>query len=87
MEAMVLRRPVITTAVAGIPELVRNGESGWLVAAGSIDELTEAMANCLSTPATQLAAMGHAARARALQRHSIDTEASKLARHFMEAMT
>lgn len=86
MEAMVLQRPVIATAVAGIPELVRNGECGWLVAAGSIDELTNAMENCLSTSVVQLATMGRAARARALQRHSIDTEASKLARHFMKAM-
>ena len=86
MEAMVLQRPVITTAVAGIPELVRNGESGWLVAAGSIDELIDAMANCLSTTPMQLATMGQAARARALQRHSIDTEASKLAAHFNRAM-
>ncbi|MES2583330.1 MAG: glycosyltransferase family 4 protein [Pseudomonadota bacterium] len=87
MEAMVLQRPVITTAVAGIPELVRNGESGWLVSAGSVDELTDAMANCLATPATQLAVMGQAARARALTRHSIDTEASKLAGHFIRAMS
>jgi len=86
MEAMVLQRPVITTAIAGIPELVRNGESGWLVAAGAIDELTDAMVSCMSTPAMRLAAMGLAARERALQRHSIDTEASKLAAHFIQAM-
>ena len=34
MEAMALRRPVISTYVAGIPELVRDGEHGWLVPAG-----------------------------------------------------
>ena len=28
---MALRRPVISTYVAGIPELVRDGETGWLV--------------------------------------------------------
>lgn len=87
MEAMVLQRPVITTAVAGIPELVRNGENGWLVSAGAIDELTNAMADCLATPLTQLAVMGRAARARALARHSVDTEASKLAQHFTRAMS
>lgn len=86
MEAMALRRPVVTTAVAGIPELVRHGESGWLVAAGSIDELADAMASCLATPAYQLTVMGLAARERALQRHSVDTEASKLAQLFREAM-
>ncbi|MEI4479854.1 glycosyltransferase, partial [Klebsiella pneumoniae] len=35
MEAMALRRPVISTYVAGIPELVRDGDTGWLVPAGS----------------------------------------------------
>lgn len=86
MEAMALRRPVLTTSVAGIPELVRNGECGWLVAAGSVDELADAMADCLSTSPLQLTAMGQAARERALQRHSVDIEASKLADHFMRAM-
>ena len=39
MEAMALRRPVITTYVAGIPELVRDGENGWLVPAGDVEAL------------------------------------------------
>ncbi len=30
MEAMSLRRPILSTYVAGIPELVRPPESGWL---------------------------------------------------------
>jgi glycosyltransferase involved in cell wall biosynthesis len=34
MEAMALCRPVISTYVAGIPELVCAGEHGWLVPAG-----------------------------------------------------
>ena len=42
MEAMVLGRPVISTFVGGIPELVRPGENGWLVPAGDI----EALAGC-----------------------------------------
>src|SRR5205807_4418120 len=32
MEALALARPVITTAIAGIPELVDNG-CGWLIPA------------------------------------------------------
>ena len=36
MEAMALRRPVISTYVAGIPELVISGEHGWLVPAGDV---------------------------------------------------
>jgi len=37
MEAMVLRRPVLTTYVAGIPELVQPGKNGWLFPAGDVD--------------------------------------------------
>ena len=86
MEAMSLHRPVLTTAVAGIPELVRHEECGWLFAAGSIEELADAISSCLATPADQLATMGQAAHARVLQRHSIDTEVSKLAQHLTAAI-
>jgi colanic acid/amylovoran biosynthesis glycosyltransferase len=86
MEAMALRRPVLTTAVAGIPELVSQGEVGWLFSAGAVDELADAMAQCLATPAAKLSAMGAAAHKRVLQRHSIDTEAAKLAKLLREAM-
>jgi len=82
MEAMALRRPVLTTYVAGIPELVRQGENGWLFPAGTVEELAAAMADCLSQPADVLQRMGEAAYQRVLQRHDIDIEAAKLARYF-----
>ncbi|WP_343586092.1 glycosyltransferase [Pseudomonas sp.] len=82
MEAMALRRPVLTTYVAGIPELVRPGENGWLFPAGAVDELAVAMAECLAQPAEVLQRMGEAARQRVLQRHDIDTEAARLAGYF-----
>lgn len=82
MEAMALRRPVLTTYVAGIPELVRPGENGWLFPAGAVDELAAAMADCLAQPAETLQRMGEAARQRVLQRHDIDTEAARLASYF-----
>ena len=79
MEAMALRRPVLTTYVAGIPELVRPGENGWLFPAGAVQELADAMLDCLAQPAEALQRMGEAAYHRVLERHSIDTEAAKLA--------
>jgi colanic acid/amylovoran biosynthesis glycosyltransferase len=85
MEAMSLRRPVLSTFVAGIPELVQPGESGWLVPAGDVERLADAMAQCLQTPDDVLARMGEAARARALARHDVDTEAAKLAALFEHA--
>ena len=84
MEAMALRRPVLTTSIAGIPELVRPSREGWLFAAGSVDALCLAMEEFLATPAQQLQQMGEAARDRVLERHSIDTEAAKLVRLFGE---
>ena len=58
MEAMALRRPVLTTMIAGIPELVRQDENGWLFSAGDVGELAEAMIACLSTSEARLAEMG-----------------------------
>ena len=85
MEAMALKRPVISTYVAGIPELVIDGESGWLVPAGSALDLTNALEAMLSAPYQQLIDMGEAAYHRVKQRHDIDTEASKLAALFLES--
>ena len=82
MEAMALRRPVISTFIAGIPELVRPGEDGWLIPAGSLDDLVAAIENCLEVAAQELRRMGEAGRKRVLERHSINTEAGKLATLF-----
>lgn len=79
MEAMAVGRPVISTYVAGIPELVAPGINGWLCPAGSLEALCEAIAECLRLPAAQLEAMGRAGRARVLLRHDGDREAAGLA--------
>lgn len=85
MEAMALRRPVLTTYVAGIPELVKPGENGWLFPAGSVDALADAIEAFLATPDDVLQAMGEAAKARVLERHDINIEAAKLAELFKAA--
>ena len=78
MEAMALRRPIISTSVAGIPELVHPGEHGWLVPAGDVDELVTALQTCLATSDEALAMMGHAARLHVGIRHDIETTVPKL---------
>jgi colanic acid/amylovoran biosynthesis glycosyltransferase len=79
MEAMALRRPVLTTYIAGIPELVRPGENGWLFPAGSIEDLATAMQDCVSRPPEDIERMGNAGHDLVLGRHSIDLEVVKLA--------
>lgn len=85
MEAFALGRPVISTYVAGIPELVKDGENGWLVPAGSIPELADAMRAMLRAPSEELTAMGLGGREAVRQRHLLPTEVDKLERLLMEA--
>lgn len=85
MEAMALRRPVLTTYVAGIPELIESGKHGKLFPAGDVDALAAAMQEFLAQPLAAVEMMGEAAHYRALERHSIDSEAGKLARLMLSA--
>ncbi|MDE2007335.1 MAG: glycosyltransferase [Rhodospirillales bacterium] len=61
-EAMAIGVPVLATAISGIPELVRDGETGRLVAPRDPAALAEAMAALLADPdaARALAATGRA---------------------------
>jgi len=86
MEAMALRRPVLTTYIAGIPELVRHGETGWLFPAGDVDALAAALEACLAASPAELEAMGEAGHGRVLARHAVDTEAAKLAQLMRQSM-
>lgn len=84
MEAMAAGRPVIATAIAGVPELVTR-EAGWTVPAGDAMALATAIHALSQMPPDRLAEMGRAARARVMERHDIDQLASQLAGHFREA--
>ena len=74
MEAFALSRPVITTAIAGIPELV-DEECGWVVTAGSVEALVEAMRSALHAPAGELSRKGSVGRERVLRLHSAKSTA------------
>lgn len=84
MEALALGRPVISTYVAGIPELVEPGVCGWLVPAGSLDRLTAAMKSALTSPVEQLESMGKVGAELTASQHNALTEASKLAALFQQ---
>jgi len=53
MEAMLSQLPVITTAIAGIPELVKDDDTGVLVPAGRVDLLVAAIERLADEPATR----------------------------------
>jgi glycosyltransferase involved in cell wall biosynthesis len=79
MEALALGRPVISTYIAGIPELVESNICGWLLPAGAVEPLAEAMRTALLATPETLALMGKAGRDRVVVQHNIATEAAKLA--------
>jgi colanic acid/amylovoran biosynthesis glycosyltransferase len=79
MEAMALRRPVIASQLAGIPELVIPGENGWLTPASSVEALAAAMTACLTACPDELRVMGQRGRERVLTNHHVDHEAAVLA--------
>ncbi len=86
VEALALGRPVITTAIAGIPELVEPGVTGWLVPAGSVDALARAMRAALQASPAQLEEMGRAGAALVARQHDAEQEARKLAALFRAAI-
>jgi colanic acid/amylovoran biosynthesis glycosyltransferase len=86
MEAMALGRPIISTYIAGIPELVKPGRTGWLVPASDEIALADAMRGALNAPVDQLANMGAAARRHVNDHHDSMKEAAKLKKLFARSI-
>ena len=87
MESLALGRPAISTYVAGIPELIQEGVSGWLVPAGSVEALADAMETALEMPVEQLEKMGKAGAKKVQEQHNAATEALQLANLFLAYQT
>ena len=77
MEALATYRPVISTFVAGTPELV-TPYNGWLVPAGDVDALMEAMKTCMATREDKLIEMGNAGYKRTKTFHALENETAHL---------
>ena len=84
MEALALGRPVVTTRIAGIPELVIDGEAGWVVTAGDVEALVEAMHDVLDADSSTLGKMGAAGRERVLVQHDATSEAWRLGQRILD---
>ncbi len=65
LEAMFAGLPCIGTRKWAMPEIIVEGETGWLVGDGSVDELVVALVDALSDPAKS-ARMGEKGRERVL---------------------
>jgi len=78
MEALGMGRPVVTTFVAGIPELVQDGRNGWLVPAGSSPDLARALRALLASSPQNLDEMGRHGVRRVAERHDARVSAARL---------
>jgi glycosyltransferase involved in cell wall biosynthesis len=70
IEALAARRPVVATAVGGVPDVVRDGEDGFLVAPRDLDGLAARLEELARDPERRRR-MGEAGRARALERYAV----------------
>lgn len=82
MESLALSRPVLSTYVAGIPELVEPNVCGWLVPAGSVDALVTAIQKILETSSEQLEQMGQVGASLVQEHYNTTIEGEKLAKLF-----
>jgi glycosyltransferase involved in cell wall biosynthesis len=78
LEAYAAGRPVIGSRIAGIPELIREDETGALVAPGDVEGLASVLDRFAALPSHRLAAMGTAGRLWAEQEFSATTYRNRL---------
>jgi glycosyltransferase involved in cell wall biosynthesis len=72
MEALVAARPVVATSVGGVPEVVEQDVSGWLVPPGDYEALSAAMAGVMMLNEDVRRKSGERGRKRIMERHAWD---------------
>jgi glycosyltransferase involved in cell wall biosynthesis len=71
IEALAAGRPVVATRVGGVPDVVREGEDGFLVEPGDVDALADRLARLAADPELR-ERLGAAGRARVVPRYSVE---------------
>lgn len=77
LEAMYLKTPVVTSNVCGIPEMVKDGETGFIVDSFNPEDYAEKVAVLLKNQQLRWS-MGENARRRVLERFTWDVVISKM---------
>ena len=77
IEAFAAGKPIITSGLGGMTELVKNSKGGLLVSPGDVQALAEAM-EWIATHANQAKEMGQVARVYAMREHSVQKHYGRL---------
>jgi glycosyltransferase involved in cell wall biosynthesis len=85
IEAAACAVPAVATCVGGIPELVEDGVTGLLTRPNDAMSLADALAQILTNP-LRAAAMGAAARRRAVERFSLRAQVDRLIEMWQEVL-
>lgn len=86
LEAMAWGTPVLATSVFGLPELIDDGETGWLCEPRDSRALADALDRALSADEATYASIARDARALVEKRHGLKHYAEEMARQFDEAI-
>jgi D-inositol-3-phosphate glycosyltransferase len=73
LEAMAWELPVLATDIFGLPELIEDGENGWLCEPRDLTALTAGLERALASTPEERQRIGRSGRALVEQRHSLET--------------
>lgn len=85
VEAMAAGLPVVATEVGGLPEIVENGRTGWLVPARDAQALAARIRELLQDP-EQRRAMGEAGRESARNHFSVESMTTQIVEVYEEVL-
>jgi glycosyltransferase involved in cell wall biosynthesis len=85
MEAMAMEIPCVTTHITGIPELIRDGLDGMLVAASDVEGLVEAISALIDDPKLR-DRVAQSGRARVMEHYELSRSVEGLAAVFAERL-
>lgn len=83
MEAMSMEIPCVTTRITGIPELIRDGVDGLLVAPSDIQGLADVLIQLMDNPELR-ERMGKEARQRIIDKYNLEKNVDRLAEIFRQ---
>lgn len=86
VEAMAWEVPVLATNVFGLPELITDGETGWLCEAHDLRALVQGLERALSSSPEERRQIGRRSRVLVQERHSLPNYAQEISRLFRDAL-